>query len=238
MLEIHSETRDMFSTLVPSGGEMPKEPLYVFTVCIQFMYSVYVFSVCIQCMYSVYVFSVCIQCMYSVYVFSVCIQCMYSVYVFSVCIQCMYLVYVFSVCIQCMYSVYVFSVCIQCMYSVYVFSVCIQCMYSVYVFSVCIQCMKGNTHHSCHFWKGNKANSSVSNTVHYILLQFLQSVYFFYLKYKGQNCTVTLHIFRICAKNERWYSVLYTVLRSCETQMQNELVITIQVVEQQGTGMT
>ena len=40
-----SETRDMFSTLVPSGGEMIKEPLYVFSVCIQCMYSVYVFSV-------------------------------------------------------------------------------------------------------------------------------------------------------------------------------------------------
>ena len=27
-----SETRDTFSTLVPSGGEMTKEPLYVFSV--------------------------------------------------------------------------------------------------------------------------------------------------------------------------------------------------------------
>ena len=93
------------------------------------------------------------------------------------------------------------------------------CMYSVY----CLEMLKGYTHHSCHFWKGNRANSSVSNTVHYILLQFLQSVYFFYLKYEDRNCTVTLHIFRNCAKNERWYSVFYTELRSCETQMQNEL---------------
>ena len=92
-------------------------------------------------------------------------------------------------------------------------------MYSVY----CLEMLKGNTHHSCHFWKGSRANSSVSNTVHYILLQFLQSVYFFYLKYKDQNCTATLHIFGNCAKNERWYSVFYTVLRSCETQMQNGL---------------
>ena len=100
VLEIHSETRDMFSTLVPSGGETTKEPLHVF-------------------------------------------------------------------------------------------SVCIQCMYSVY----CLEMLKGNTHHSCHFWKGNRANASVSNMVHYILIQFLQSVYFFYLKYEDRNCTVTLHIF-------------------------------------------
>ena len=48
-------------------------------------------------------------------------------------------------------------------------------MYSVYS----LEMLKGNTHHSCHFWKGSRANSSVSNTVHYILIQFLQSVYFF-----------------------------------------------------------
>ena len=120
VLEIHSETRDMFSTLVPSGGEMTKEPLYVFSVLFR----------------------------------------------------------------------------------------------------------NAEREHSP-FMSFLERKQSEFQCFEYgaftFLLQFLQSVYFFYLKYKGQNCTVTLHIFRNCAKNERWYSVFYTVLRSCETQMQNEL---------------
>ena len=45
--------------------------MYVFYVCIQYMYSMYVSYVCVLCMYFMYVFYLCILCMYSTYAFRI-----------------------------------------------------------------------------------------------------------------------------------------------------------------------
>ena len=75
--------------------------MHLFSVRVQYTYSVYVCSTPIQCTCAVHLFSVCVHNIYSVYVCSTSVQCTCALHLFSVRVQYIYLVYVCSTFFQC-----------------------------------------------------------------------------------------------------------------------------------------